>query len=331
MSEYKSKYLKYKKKYIELISQKQLIGGDDRENLYKACKFGNIVELSRMIDKKVNIDDYYEDNKTPLLIACENNNYYIALKLIEENANIDFQDIYGNTALHYACKNNNYDIVLLLIEKGANSKIKNRSNQTLLHMISSLENVNLALVKLLIDQKIDLNSIDLFGRTFLYNALERSNQNLVKFIMDYNSTNTGAIELVDNKRRTPLHIVANFIPDNKKHASLIMFLIKNGINMYAKDEFGDDVLSCAIKQNNVLLVGLLIDEGFNCNDFSSTVIRAGESKNIYIALVDDIIENIEIKKLSGIYDLFLTTKENLCMIKFLIQKNIESEIIKDKL
>lgn len=111
-------------------------------------------------------------NFPPLINAVINNNFDIVnLFLEQKNINININDLYNKTAIYYATRNNNIKIIKLLIDK--NIKLNHYSPYNSIQYINYVLSTKISpLIHFILDQKIDLNILDLNLNVPLANALE---------------------------------------------------------------------------------------------------------------------------------------------------------------
>jgi ankyrin repeat protein len=87
--------------------------------LHYLCKIKKTHIIKLLIDKKINIDNVDNQNKTCLHVVCqENNDEYVEL-LVKNVCNVNLRDNDGLQPIQYACRNNNFNIVKILIDNGA--------------------------------------------------------------------------------------------------------------------------------------------------------------------------------------------------------------------
>ena len=174
---YKNKYLKYKKKYLDLKNLKggglfamnPLLSTDDYAiKLREAIKNNDLDEVKRIIDSYNEIG-YEHHNSTlngmdsPLTFAIKqvSDTYEIVEFLLETNqVNINLVDNMGRTPLCIAVTYDKINIVELLLNKGADVNLPDRAKVTPLSI--AVKNNNIDMIKLLLDKGayIDLRNDD---------------------------------------------------------------------------------------------------------------------------------------------------------------------------
>ena len=153
---YKLKYLKYKKKYLNL--KNNLKGGNNdlqQNNIFDLVKMGDINQVQNLINNNPDIVNQTNDNgKTPLFIAVEKFNIPMINLLIEKGADINIVNTEGDNILFELFKNlthiltsNNFDDEQLssIISKVVEiiNIFKQQYNPPFNFMIKNLENQNL--------------------------------------------------------------------------------------------------------------------------------------------------------------------------------------------
>ncbi len=124
--------------------------------IFKACRYGNLNELKKLINKKTNLNircryDYYSET-TPILfyLASEYGHLKIIQFLLLNGAKVNFTSgIYNKTPLHIASQYGHLNIVQYLLAKGADSKKKTNRQESALY-ISALYN-RMDIIKYLTD------------------------------------------------------------------------------------------------------------------------------------------------------------------------------------
>ena len=216
MNIYKDKYLKYKKKYLNLK-----YGGSDGNSdndLKTAITSNKYDEVKKMIDgKNINksIDEY---GRTPLQIAALLGHTEIVKLLINDNKiNINQATSLGNTPLLIASYRGNTDIASLLIDKKAAIEKANNQGETPLMIASRVGDTKI--VKMLISKGAKINKAADDGATPLYIASGNGKTDTVKLLIEGKAT----LNKADNRGVTPLMRAA--ISD---HMTIVRLLVESG-------------------------------------------------------------------------------------------------------
>lgn len=167
------------------------------------------------VDKKL-INDSLE-GKTPLIIAVGNSYIDTAKILIENGADVNAVDIEGWSALSYAVNNGDIEIAKLLLENKA--KIK---GELLIAIKSPIVESRINMMKLLIDNKANINYTDENGFNPLNIAIESGDMELTKFLIT-NGAN------VNSLMQDGVSLIGYAIAQN--NMDLLQILIENGANV----------------------------------------------------------------------------------------------------
>ena len=170
---FKLKYLKYKKKYLNLKNLKN--GGMNAPNdLHNAIINGEWMRTIELIQNGADIEAQF-NGKTPLIIAIENDRSMIARDLIENGANKEVQ-FNGKTPLIIAIENNRSMIARDLLNNNANpNAIDLNSGDSPLFIVVKLNLVEI--VDLLLDRKADIFFIN-------YDISKNNGKTIFDYIID---------------------------------------------------------------------------------------------------------------------------------------------------
>ena len=173
--------------------------------------------------------------------------------LLDAGASIEAKDSFEFTPLYSAAvQPNNAETVKFLLSKGADVSAKDITGGNLLHVgtaSDSHEEIN----KILIESGVDVNEKNVLGKTplhllaeysYYYNVLE-SFKLLIK--------NGADVLLKDKKNRTILHSASisgdikleNKTPNPAVLEEIMTILIKNGVEIYEKDDDGNTAIDLA--------------------------------------------------------------------------------------
>ncbi|XP_047332000.1 ankyrin repeat and SOCS box protein 13-like [Impatiens glandulifera] len=145
--------------------------------------FGLSVALDNFIG---NIDEDLIDGETALHYACENYSRSCFELLLQRNANIEATNTRGSIPLHKACVLGLFRIVQTILNSTTNPEIINRMIQ----------------------------SVNMFGKTPLHEAVVGRNINVIKLLFNVGATNIDGINKMlkssDIFGKTPLHEAATY-------------------------------------------------------------------------------------------------------------------------
>ncbi|WP_346350386.1 ankyrin repeat domain-containing protein [Spiroplasma endosymbiont of Calodromius spilotus] len=212
--------------------------------LHGAVMYNNSEAVAAIIGNKnlKNVNDNKNDQSiVPLHIGAKTGNKAL-VEILMSHQDIDIVDKEGFTALHSAVEENDTEMVELLINSGANVNTINTTGETPLHLAVKLDDI--AMVQTLIKHpQIDLDCPNLKSK-FGLNALQYSlvNEN---FIISKLLINSGANINFKTKTGCTVFHYATVIGNDE----MLDFLIANGADVSAKDNYGQDALEWAIRNN----------------------------------------------------------------------------------
>ncbi len=242
---------------------------------------------------------YQTNNLTLLSLLAPLNGFNDTFKtLLNEGANPNLEALTGVSPLQIAIMADQPEKVILLLNAGASANFEGPNNiliDTLnlgkykalkaLSIYAKNKKINftfpahyfvdaminnqsdLASALLPLTSKETLNKPNNFGILPLVQAAFIGDINL----MDTLITNGADLELRDEHSRTPLlaflqevyigQIEGNFPKEHKEQiTNIVKYMIEKGANKDVKDEYGEDILFYAVRENNVPLIELLLTE-----------------------------------------------------------------------
>jgi ankyrin repeat protein len=189
-----------------------------------------------------------EDNKTnEYLFECMRNHEWDKLKETinsYENINLNKKDGNNYNLILYAIKYNRLDIVKLLLEK-----------------------------------KCNIDVVDFYNRSLLYEAIISDYYDIIEAIINYAVENIGLsiIDIKDNAGQIPLHYA---IKNNK--IEIIKLLLKNKSNVNIHNNDGYNSLHLAIRKKNLEVCKMIIDNGIYIN--TKTIITGDTALHLSLNL-----------------------------------------------
>ena len=159
----------------------------------------------------------------------------------------------GMTALHYAAANGNIKLVKLLKKFGAKIEAVTNLGKNVLH-IAAKENQPSLIIYFLLNEPLDIYSVDESGSTPLHWACYFGAEESVKYLVSLKAD----INASDKEKLTPLHIA---VINNREN--IVRFLLENGVEKKVLNDKKEMPIDIALKQNNLNLVRLLSDKEFN--------------------------------------------------------------------
>ncbi|KAK6184302.1 hypothetical protein SNE40_006800 [Patella caerulea] len=214
-----------------------------------------------------------------LLRSCEDGDYHSILSLLKRGANVEYTDSYGDTPLLKAIMNRHTNCVDVLLSNEysrANTEHRDRTLNTPLMVAVG----NLDIVRLLINNRCQLNKTNRFKESALHLAVRIGNIEVVKLLVssciDVTLTNKNgqtALTIATNinnkaiakilsakaillKHFTPMDILLHKILDGKND-SQVDILMKRYRSQNPDDITYKILLQCAVKYRNLLLIKIL--------------------------------------------------------------------------
>ena len=167
---YKLKYLKYKKKYLNL--KNNLKGGN--LDIFNEVKSNNINNVKEIINNNPEVVDQINYlGITPLFFAVINKNKEIIEFLISKNANINYKDNGGFTVLFYAILSKDCDFVSYLLKNYNNIQINIKDNYNHTPLYFSCLYGTIEIVELLIDYGANIDEEYENGKTIIFLLLDQ--------------------------------------------------------------------------------------------------------------------------------------------------------------
>ena len=270
------------------------------------------------VDKKL-INDSLE-GKTPLIIAVGNSYIDTAKILIENGANINAVDIEGWSALSYAINNGDIEIAKLLLTNKA--KIK---DELLIAIKSPIVESRINMMKLLIDNKANINYTDENGFNPLNIAIESGDMELTKFLIT-NGAN------VNSLMQDGVSLIGYAIAQN--NMDLLQMLIENGANVNNTngDSWADTPLKTASRLglDNVVRILLTRNADINAVDMNGNTALHTAALNSQLSVVKLLLEknpNLDIQNKVGNTALHLAViSGNIDIVGELVLKGANTRI-----
>lgn len=282
----------------------------------------NSAKITEMLigkaDKNI-INDSLE-GKTPLIIAVGNSYIDTAKILIENGANINEVDFEGWSALSYAVNNGDIEIAKLLLENKA--KIK---DELLIAIKSPIVESRINMMKLLIDNKANINYADENGFTPLNIAIESGDMEFTKFLIT-NGAN------VNSLMQDGLSLIGYAIAQN--NMDLLQILIENGanVNYTGGDSWAKTPLQTASRLglDNVVRILLTRNADINSVDMNGNTALHTAALNSQLSVVKLLLEknpNLDIQNKVGNTALHLAViSGNIDIVGELVLKGANTRI-----
>ena len=231
-----------------------------RPKLFQAAKSGNVRVLHEILDPgQVSGEN---DLRIALQKASEAGNEEAVKVLLDKGAKTDVITNKGLSPLHRAAERGHTGIIKLLLDYGASSEIRDHSGRTV-YICAALRGQNSVLEFLQHKCRIDINAVDLDGRSALHALAADSHQpckwnnETVRILL------SAGIDLdkVDRLGRTALHWAA---ATGKVSVASQILLVSAGRSLArarAATERGRTALHLAAENNHAEMVKLLLRNG----------------------------------------------------------------------
>ncbi|XP_068687498.1 uncharacterized protein [Montipora foliosa] len=262
---------------IEKLNQRLVEIDETLNELHSCAKSGDVEKaIELVLNDGIDVNVAAKSNITPLLLASGMSSGVLLKTLIglgadvnaqtapgkqgpllfvpSSNAYMDTRDWSRVTPLHKAVIRKDVPLVKLLLENKADVDIQGENGETPLHKAVTQKDV--PLVKLLLENKADVNIRDWSGKSPLHKAVTQKDVPLVKLLLE----NKADVNIRDCSGETPLHKVVT-----QKDVPLIKLLLENKAYVNIRDWWGENPLHKAVTQKDVPLVKLLLENKADVN------------------------------------------------------------------
>lgn len=282
----------------------------------------NSAKITEMLIEKAdkNIINDSLEGKTPLIIAVGNSYIDTAKILIENGADVNAIDFEGWSALSYAVNNGDIEIAKLLLTNRA--KIK---DELLIAIKSPIVESSINMMKLLIDNKANINYTDENGFNPLNIAIESGDMEVTKFLIT-NGAN------VNSLMQDGVSLIGYAIAQN--NMDLLQILIENGanVNYTVGDSWANTPLQTASRLglDNVVRILLTRNVDINAVDMNGNTALHTAALNSQLSVVKLLLEknpNLDIQNKVGNTALHLAViSGNIDIVGELVLKGANTRI-----
>lgn len=263
--------------------------------------FLNIIKFGANVNIRTSnlISDSSDQKKSLLQEITEIGDKDICKLLIDKGANFK-EKIDGNTLLHIAAKKGKEPLVNLYINHALRIDEKGENGNTPLFV--SIQEKNESITKLLMEKGANVNLGNFHGDTPLSLSVKQGNLNLMNLLMEKGAD----IQHVNEMGNTLLmELCGSSLANRKDQNKMISILIQSGIQINAKNIYGNSALSYALNTKNNHLIKTLLKLGGDVNISDSngnTLIH----KTVLLAL----FERLKNKDLEEVLDILLGSGAN---------------------
>eukprot|EP00792_Barthelona_sp_PAP020_P005305 TRINITY_DN2594_c0_g1_i1.p1 TRINITY_DN2594_c0_g1~~TRINITY_DN2594_c0_g1_i1.p1 ORF type:complete len:676 (+),score=181.11 TRINITY_DN2594_c0_g1_i1:32-2029(+) len=224
---------------------------DDYSSLHLATLAGALDVMQLLLDFEVDVDSTLEDGETPLFIACSNGNREAVVLLAQHGASINVVTKSGYTTLHAAVIGGNRPTLRYALASGISPNSRGEEGITPLH--EAAEAGNLDFVRMLVRKGAKVDAYDDFNFTPLHVAAFNGHLTIVEYLLKLCKN----IDL--NKNPSPISLAVD-----QGHLDVVSYLLNFRLSVDVPYK-GHSPLAIAIKNNNVALTELLLENGANPN------------------------------------------------------------------
>ena len=247
--------------------------------LHIACYKGNVALVEILLRNKCVVDQCDNLNKTPFFLACEEGHIDVVKSLMHINCNIDIRDKIGRSALHAVCTtdyfldycSDRFDIAELLINKKCGVYDLDDAGQSTLH--GACKHDNPRIVKLLLQNKFDVDQRDKMGETPIFNACrvyrtDILNLDTLKLLIEWNCD----VNVLNINGLNALNIAVNSEWFSKRYIymeihlkEVVKLLVDSGCSVNICDADGQTPLHRACSKGYVDEAELFLKRNSNIN------------------------------------------------------------------
>lgn len=331
-----------------------------------AIENNNLDIVRLLVDKGATLNISSGYGHVPLKCAIDTKNLGIIRLLLENGANPNWIGEYDlEDSFMYAVRKSTLDVIKLLIEKGVNVNAKDQNDETAL--AKAIKAKRLDVIKLLVENGADVHRVLLCIAaaycdidTLLYlkskgakllvrvmreesaysaisNALEQKSIELLNFIFEQlQSEGIDLKECINQEKRGGNPLILKAV--RLKFPEAVNFLLEKGADERAingEDSQNNTALIYALKDNDVDMVGLLIDHGADVNRGYSETPLLWAAKNNSINMVKKLLEKGGDKTINKrSYDVtplvWAIKHSNFDMVKLLLENGADSNTTFDE-
>lgn len=238
--------------------------------LMLSFRSGNMAMVAELLAVNQNLEFQNSSGETALFYA-ERSEMTEALDLfLSKTPNLNHKDKDGNTAMMKAAMAGRTYHVYKLMEMGADYQIINKSGENLISCLLTYYSTNKKLIVELIDKglKPDLNAWN--GKSLAFCAVEHGDLDVLQLLKAKGLNTDGKTTFGERP--------------SSRNKEIIKFVIENGGDIHAKDNWGASYLCTALELNDLELAAFLIrykaDVNSSCSHWETVLMEAIDKRNL---------------------------------------------------
>lgn len=253
------------------LTEETTINAQDRLGrtpLYHSVEIGKDTVINLLLEN-VRIGHSIADHlgRSPLhLVASQTEcNCIMAHALVSRGANLNASDTSGLTPLHLLmqhCGHGSDKMIKLLLKWGADATVQDLASRTPLHYAGYLTSSHLKIIRLLLDYRVNINSLDEHLQTPLHIALGKIKNLTTATVL----LNLGAIvNTQDSLGSSPLHSILKSSEVGLNFENIIKLMVTKGADVNIKDRDGQTPLHVAIERGHEAVTEFLMGSQADIN------------------------------------------------------------------
>lgn len=211
---------------------------------------GNYEELKKAIEDGLDTNLQSKYGSSLLLCAAIHNHKNIVTLLLENKADINLSDEIARTPLMAVGVAGKDDMASYLIKRGADVKLKDRFGKTAMMYGVRPENAD-KIIAILLENGVNINSIDKMGQSALFWAVQENNDTAIKFLIAQGAD----VNIISNFGDNALMYYLS--GDEPKKKEIVELFIKAGIDLKAQSKNKETVLDMALANGDEEIVTLI--------------------------------------------------------------------------
>jgi ankyrin repeat protein len=246
---------------------------DLNQALLSALEGEQVDEFAQLLALGANVNAWFRDGDTALVIAVQMKNAAIRDLLIEKGANVDLIGMGQLSALMTAAAGADLDACSALLDAGASPDVRNDMGDEALHFAANVGSV--AACALLLDRGANIDCCDMSGDSPLTNAVSRGHGDVVDLLVSRGAT-IGVAEVEAAVSANQLKIVEQIIGDPRRADEGLLRLVMDEATAHGNVELCRQLMAnggclssegivAAARNGHVPMCEFLISQGMDLN------------------------------------------------------------------